>query len=469
MGFFAKFFTNTKQELESYKQREQEYKAALFAMQNRQVFVGNNTVNMPQWGTEDTGNAYSDNDQIYSVINKIAETTALLPAFVYEVKRDSNLKQLKNITARQVYNTKSLLDVVNIQKKSLEDLPENDWYVKLLAQPNPYQNGTEFSTAGYIYYLLFGEVIGYKVRLDAGDNTGKTMEIYWLPPSMVELELSTTFPRQILSYTFRINGQAVLDKEPASEFIHIRKTNPKITNNGEEFRGLSPLKPFGFQRKLMDSLDSRIVTQVDNGAVSGILYDKAIEYEEGMQVQLDEKRSAIVSFSRNKNNTGIPYYTAGDIGYIATGLKLADMDVQSVVKIPFKRLCNVYKISDILFNSDAAATESNVEAMIKQMIMNACLPLATTFGNAYNSQLLNESNDKPRFYNMDVSSIPELQDNMKDMADAISALPVIPSGNAVLALFKFEESSEPNMQVPLIKQGYSLITDLSTPEPQLIP
>lgn len=466
MGFFAKYFGNG-EKIERLMRENKEFKAAFLASQ-RQVFYGNTFVGS-QWERGNPMNAFCDNDQIYSVINKIAETTALIPGYVYEVKPDNNTKQLKQASAKQIYNTKAILDIINLRQKALEDLPEQDWYARLFQQPNPYQNQTEFEIAGYIYFLLWGEAIGYKVRLDGGANTGRTKEIYWLPPSMVELHLSSTFPRTIDAYTFRVNGVAVLDRLDASEFIHIRKTNPQITNSGEEFRGLSPLQPFGLQRQVMGEIDKRVAAQIANGAVPGIIYDKAIEYDETNQDLLDAKRDAIVSFGRNKANSGLPYYTAGELGYIATGLKLADMDIQGMVKISFKRLCNIYKISDVLFNSDVASTESNVQEQIKQMYTNACLPLKYTFRDAYNSQILSESTDKRRFFDVDISAVSEVQDNMKDLATVISSLPVIPSGNAILALFKFEESDEPNMQVPLIKQGYDLISDLGMQEPQIIP
>lgn len=466
MGLFAKIFGNNQQAVNRLIQENKAFRDALLNVQNRQVFF-NNIFTTPSWNAEHANEAFCTNDQIYSVINKIAETTALLPMYPYEVKAD--VKQLKSATARQIYSTKAILDIVHLQKKSLEDLPESDWYVKKFAQPNPHENWTEFLTHGYANYLLKGEAIGYKIRLDAGVNAGRTMEVYWLPSEFVTVHLSDSFPRAVEAYSFIFNGKKILDRVPESEFIHIRKMNPRFTNSGEEFRGLSPLEPFGLQRKVMEAIDVRVGTQIQNGAVPGFMYDKSIEYDETSQPELDRKRDAFIQFTRNKNNSGIPYYTAGDIGYIATGLKLADMDIQGLVKLSFKRLCNIYKISDTLFNSDVAATESNIQEMVKQMIVNACLPLAYTFRDALNTQLLNESDDKKRFVDVDISGIPELQDNMKDLAAVIAALPVIPSGNAVLSLFKFEESDEENMKVPLIKQGYSLITDLTIADPIIVP
>lgn len=468
MGFFAnKSSKLLQQQVDELKQREREYKAQMMAIQNRMVFPSLNNFNYPGWEANHSQEAFCKSDQIYSVINKIAETTALIPGYVYEVKPDATTRQLKAATARQFYSTKALLDIFVLQRKSLDELPETDWYTKLLAKPNPYQNQTEFNTMGYLYYLLCGESIGYKVRLEQGANGGKTYQIYWLPPWMVTLELSSTFPREIVSYTFRINGIAVLDKVPATEFIHIRKTNPTITNTGDEFRGLSPLEPFGLQRKVMESMDLRVGAQVENGNLEGVIYDKAITYDETSQPELDAKRSAIYEFQRNKRNQGIPYYAAGELGFIATGLKLADMEVQGLIKISFKRLCNVYKISDILFNSDVAATESNVIEQIKQMYTNACLPLAYTFRDAYNTQLLNESSDKTRFFDVDISTITELQDDMAKLATALSAIPGGITLNEIRAFFKFDELDFDYMNKPIIKQGYALAETLELDEPLL--
>jgi hypothetical protein len=144
---------------------------------------------------------------------------------------------------------------------------------------------------------------------------------------------------------------------------------------------------------------------------------------------------------------------------LQTGLKLADMELLAIGKVDFKRVCNVYKVSDVLFNSDVAATESNVNEMIKQMYTNACLPMIYSLRDILTKEL---ARGFDRFIDVDLSNITELQDDLKQMADILAALPVTPTGNEMRELFRYERVEDANMDKPLVKQGYSFLEDIST-------
>jgi len=448
------------------------FQPALTAMLSEQVWgrgYNTNPAIYPDWTTTAATNAYINQDQVFSVINKIAETTSLIPFYVYYQKDEKAMRKLAALSNRQFYSTKGIFDIMLMQMKALEDAPENDTVLKLLNSPNPVQSQQEFFLACFCYYLLCGECFIYKFRGTNGANTGRVTELHVLAPSNIILHVSKEYPQAVTGYDFVIGTETIYKSIPVSDIIHIKKFNPDSTlgydfqANYSRWRGLSPLVP---AKKLLTRLtgaDDAAVAQLQNGGLPGILYEDYPGSEEITQEALDNQKKAFNGYLRQMDNRGSLFFSATKKGYIPIGLKAADMEVIALQNIDFKRLCNIYKISTILFNSEVAATESNVKEMVKQMYTNVCLPLAYTFRDKFNSELVTENwgDKRKRFIDVDISGITELQDDYQQLANVISALPITPTGNEMRELFKWDRIENPMMDIPLVKAGYSLIDDLA--------
>lgn len=425
--------------------------------------INDNIALYPEWGIIDHINSYVTSDQVFSVVTKVAETTAMIPLYAYEVKPDAKklLASYRTKTNRHFYTSKGIWDIKAMQLKSLVELPDDDKLNKLLDHPNPYQSKSEFFLAAYIFYLM-KECFIYKYRLGEGANGGNPYQLYVFPPQNVVMHVSRTFPRKITGYDFIIDGLNVLEMIPVTDIIHIKRFNPSSDISGSDLRGLSPFTPGRKLLTRMQSEDDVSVAQLQNGGLPGIIYDKSVPTDTVGQESLDLKREKFYDFITAVENKGAPWMTGGEMGYFATGLKLADMEVAALQKLDFKRLCNLYKVSDELFNNDAASNFANVQAQIKQLYSNACLPMAYLFRDKLNSELANEFNDKKiRFVDCDVSEITELQENMLEMANSISALPGGLSLNEVRQMFNFDEMPDDYMHKPLLKSGYSFAEDAS--------
>jgi HK97 family phage portal protein len=444
---------------------------ALTAMLSEQVWgkgIGAPPI-YPDWTTTAATNAYINIDQVFSVVNKIAETTSLIPLYVYYQKDEKAMRKLLTISNRQFYSTKGIFDIMLMQMKALEDAPETDPVLKLLNHPNPQQSQQEFFLANFCYYLLCGECFIYKFRGTNGANTGRVTELHVLAPSNIILHVSKEYPQAVTGYDFVMGSETIYKNIPVNDIIHIKKFNPDSTlgydfrANYSRWRGLSPLVPAKKLLTRLTSADDAAVSQLQNGGLPGIVFDKTLGNEDVSQESLDLMRQHFFSYIRKPENKGAPFFSAGEKGYVQLGLKLADMEVSALQNIDFKRLCNIYKISTILFNSEVAATESNVKEMVKQMYTNVCLPLAYTFRDKFNSELVSENwgDKRKRFVDADISGITELQDDYQQLANVISALPITPTGNEMRELFKWDRIENPMMDIPLVKAGYSLIDDLA--------
>jgi HK97 family phage portal protein len=447
------------------------YHPALTAQLSEQVWgrgYNTNPAIYPDWTTTAASNYYTTSDQVYAVVNKIAETTSLIPFYVYYQKDEKNLRKLNTLTNRQFYSSKGLIDILLMQQKALEDAPETDDLVKLLSTPNPYQSQQEFFLACFCYYLLNGECFIYKYKPGTGANDGRVTELYVLPPSTIIVHVGKDYPQVVTGYEFVIAGQTIYKQIPAKDIIHIKKFNPEntygydIVSNYARFRGLSPLIPGNKLLTRLTAADDAAVAQLQNGGVPGIAYDA--DNQDITQETLDNYKKNFYGYLRNPDNKGLPMFTAGaNWKYVQMGLKLADLEVIELQKMDFKRLCNIYKVSTILFNSDVAATESNVNEMVKQMYTSVCLPLAYTFRDKFNNELASAvfGDKRKRFIDVDISGITELQDDYQSLANVLSALPITPTGNEMRELFKWDRIENETMDIPLVKAGYSLIDDLA--------
>jgi len=426
----------------------------------------------PNITTTNASNSYINSDHVYSVVNKIAETTSLIPFYVYYETNEKYLRRLKGITNRLFYTNKGLYDIAVTQLKALEDAPETDPLNKLLLMPNAYQSQQEFFLAAFCYYLLAGECFIYKFRPGAGANSTAVTELHILAPSNIIVHVSRDYPQKITSYELTHNGNTILNNIPPDDIIHIKKFHPDNTlgydaiTNYARFRGLSPLVPASKVIARLDAATDASVRQLQNGGVPGIVYDE--DNGEITPEALGIHKQAFYSYLTSPNNKGLPWFTAGaNWKYLQIGSKLADMELIELQNMDFKRLCNIYKVSTILFNSDVAATESNVKEMVKQMYTSVCLPLAYTFRDKFNAGLAKEMapDKKKRFIDVDVSGITELQDDFLQLANVLAALPITPTGNEMRGMFKFDAIDNENMNIPLVKQGYSLIDELSFAAP----
>ncbi len=412
------------------------------------------------WKTIDALTKYSTNTDVYSVIKKIENKTTDIESYVY-YQTDEN-KKLKKIHDKNVWNIKKLIDARILQKKSLEDAPDDDDLAKLLANPNPNLSEKEFEQFLIIYLCSSGEFFVWKNKVpseNGGNNAGKPMELWQLNPNLVTVNVSKEFPQTVTQYQLDLGGSKI-SFEP-DEIIHVKFPNPQ-----NPFRGLSPLKVGSNSIQIDENAESRIYTQLKNGTLPGVIYDKAIPYEKQAQETLDKKRKALYDFQSNPNNTNTPYFTAGELGFIPTGLKLTDLDISELYDIIFGKICNLFGLSARLFNRKGESTQQNQDVDTKNAYLDCYLPIKNTIINAYNSQLAPDFPDnktKKRFISIDTSSITVLQSDIEKQASAMWSGPGGFTLNEMRAIFNYDDSGEDGTDKILLKSGYDFVENLILP------
>jgi HK97 family phage portal protein len=435
MGMIDRLFGQTK----TVKNLQQQVKA--LQRTNLSTAVNVSTSIYPSWLDVENINTYVTVDDVYSIVSYLAQTAARIPMYGYEIVDDSALKSMKK------YSKTSLLGK-HYQTKAMQDLPQQDRFVEFL-------NSMSYEDKVMYYTILYvtGELFLYKEVIELGPNAGKVI-LHPMKGANVIVNISENFPQRVVSYRYfdmGFDGNLSTD-----EVIHVKYYNPSITN-GQQWRGLSPLQVLTKRLTRLNAGMDASVAQMQNGGVPGIVYEKsdfAIE-------TLGQRKNDFASYLRNSSNKGAPYFAAGEMGYLALGLSLADMDVSDLSGVDSTKLCNAYKFPEILLNNQDSSTFNNVASAEKLLYTNSILPNIYLFRDAIVNGVIPmyAVDGLKRAIEIDLSEIPALQEDMKMQADALNAM-WWTTPNEKRDMMGFEELLEPMMDQIIIDSGKQLITDL---------
>lgn len=362
----------------------------------------------PDWNNRLNIDRYANNDDVYSVIRYLATTAARIQSYAYK-----------------------------------DDEPEDE-ITELLQNPSATLSRFEFYEAVNTYLYQEGEAfIALDERL--GVNAGTRLLI--IPPSeMVVMAVNNA----VVGYQHVRSGAVIANYELTS-VAHIKYFNPDPMS----LRGLSPLRVLHRRLTQAGAIDDQLTAQMQNGGVNTIVSDKGA-YDDGPAVT-NARKDSFYRFLRDPANKGTPYFAMGEMQALNIGSSITDMQLNETMQIPFKKLCNAFGTSDILFNSDSASTESNVKEMTKRTYTNTILPnihrindgLSWLLGLARKGIVIKE----------DISEIPELQDDMKMLVDTLNTAWWL-TPNQRLEAMKYDRRDNPIFDEPWIPGGLSPLSDL---------
>ena len=397
---------------------------------NLQSAVSNiRTMIFPNWESVREIDAYIIFDDVYSVVSRLATSSAQVGFEAYNDNTDEDLPPTDNLS-------------IFLRQLSFEQKEEL-----------------------YLWLYLSGEVFMYKDALLLGPNKGK-LKTYFLHPSFVTLILDPVFPHPIIGYRYQ-DTQTTFTLE-ANQVIYIKQGKNPTTLYDQRFRGLGAMKSLAQRLTRLQANMSASVSQMQNGGVPSIVYDKTpgidVNYGNAQGANnevtvMGQHKDNFSRFLRNSDNKGAPYFAAGEMGVIQLGLSLVEMDALVMADIDFDKICNAFSISSVLFNNKKASTESNVKEMRKDMYTNAIIPNVKRVCDAITAGTKDIFGDN-KCVRPELSEIPELQQDMKDKATAWAALPAFVP-NEMRESMGMDQLDDPQADLLYIKNGYTLLDDLN--------
>jgi HK97 family phage portal protein len=195
--------------------------------------------------------------------------------------------------------------------------------------------------------------------------------------------------------------------------------------------------------------------------ISGIVSNESLTQGEIEEGAFGKMKADFYNEATGTSNARKLLMTTGKWNYTEIGLSPVDMELLNSMKLTFKKACNLFGVSDRLFNNDATGSEISVDIAYKDLYTNAALPEVYALRDSLNKSLVPKFNkgSEKYFIDCDITGITELQDDFKDMALIYGTLPIMNPAVIAKAFSMDYDSDDPNMDKWFIKQGYQTVDD----------
>lgn len=401
---------------------------------------------------------YSGNGSVYTIVSRAHRKFGSIPRYVYKITDKTASRQLKALMKQKNFKLKIMRD---LQKKAYDETVIDDSPLSLLLNhPNEYQGQDAFYESIYLYKLVCGEAFIALNRGDIKDMEDEAadklppLEMYVLAPQYVELIPDPANVWGVLGYRFVVNGVRHYIRK--NDMIHWRSPNPNFDGvKRTHLRGLSPLEPGNkFLQEDDSSTDAAVAMQQNDGA-KGALTNKQLG-----KMDAEQKSRVDLMINRKINNRslkGAVTALEGDWAYLAMGQTGVEMESVNTRSASFVRLCNLFGAPPMLFLTNT--TYDNVKQAEKAFITNLIAPDACSLQNEMDRLLLPAFGmDSSYTSDIDISMLPELQDEMSQMVTQLAAAWWL-TPNQKLEQMNEEKSTDPNMDKVWVPNTIVLMDD----------
>lgn len=393
--------------------------------------LGNNAI-YPGDKDETYLKSYMENNDVFTVINKITEPASQVPVFQYD----------KN-----------------------GEIIEDGRMLELIKQPNPHQSQGEFFEAMMTFYYLFGNSFIASEVLDAGLNKNVPYRLDVLPPQWVQIDLGN-FLNPIKGYSFYPMLDTSVPYTP-DRIFHWKEFNPDFNYTGGHLRGQSRLKPL--LKTITGSQEgyNSLVKMFQNQGAWGLL--NMLDEDGTAQDISKEQKSALKRQFKNDAKKGDITILNSKSDWLQMGLTSVDMQVLKSLGLFKGNFCDAYNVPSQLFSGSQDRTYNNYKEAEAALWRNAIQP---TFNAALSglSKFLAPKikGEEDTYLQADYSGVTCLQTNMGELITWMIAANVF-TGNQILEACGWEKSTDLNMDRILVSDGRVFLDMLDTPpDPVLV-
>lgn len=402
-------------------------------------------------------NGYQLSAAVYSIVSFIASKAAAIPMKCYEVKDDKALKAYRNIDIKD-RSPQNMYKTMQLRKKALVEVQEDNPIQAIIDRPNRTDDTTLFYEMASGFRLLTGNSYWYAPVLDKGADAGKVTELFTMPSPFTLLYITNTFPAEVIGYELIIAGVKLLETK---DVLHSRYPNYYWGVNGQQLYGMSPLKAGARTLKRANDSETAGIAQLENGGPAVIIANKSVSADDYGVEQLGKSKQQFQREYAGVVNKGKAKLMAGDISVQSLGITPVEMDLIAGEQWNFAMLCNLYHVSDTLFNNHSASTESNVKEMRKDSYTSAIIPERQAHADMFNNRIVPAYNKggKKYFVDLDLSGIQELQPDMTSLASWLSTSWWV-TPNEKREMQDFGKLPDPNMDAVWMPSGLMKIEDM---------
>lgn len=404
---------------------------------------------------------YAGNTDVYSLVRLIGQTGSTIPLFVAEIVDDGAYKDYRAMMeAKSFDNPKVHVEFNRARKKALQPVGPDNALQQLIDRPNNIDPKAEFYAGAYIYRLLTGNTYIYRPVLQAGAQAGQVEGLYLMPPQFTGIMSMNVWPRRILGYQLLMQGVNLLETD---EVMHLKYFNPIVNWADGDLFGLSPLHCALLTMAESKEAAETMLKQFQNQGPAGVLGIKDMRPDAQSLQIMGQLKQKWETEAKGSKIAGSIKLSPGEPVFTRFGLSPVDLNVIEGRGFTQKQLANIYHVSNVLLNSDASSTESNVKEARKGLYTNAVLPEVYALRDAFNKDLCPIYSRGNRLcVEADISGITELQPDAKLLADWLQVSFWI-TPNEKRAAQKYEAYPDPSFDEPWMPAGYTPLSDAIMP------
>jgi phage portal protein BeeE len=403
---------------------------------------------------------FDRNGTVYAITSKIADKVSTIPGYEYKITDQKALAKFRAM--RSGYDIKSQVQSNLFLKAEFEEFKGNDHVTQLLKNPNKGQTFADFIQFVLINKMIFG---GCPVVSNNGDvDMGKTLALYAYNPDMVQIKASPNL-MNIEKAQVSLYGSPVPIE--AKHIYFIKYQNPKIDIMGNHLFGYSPLNP-GLRPLQVDNanLEAQLFIMKNKGVLGTFLPEnmeslESISSGAATADELREKMRPLLKYHGEDMSDQRPYINAL-LKYQSFGMDAVEMGLESSHKSTKRQICQIYDYPPELL-ADEGTSFNNKEMAIKYLLTNTTAPHRRSIEDFVNNFLYPLNGITDRIYTLDISDMPEIQEDYQSLGDKMTATQAF-SKNEIREALRWPKSDYANMDEPLVNAGLVPVSEIGDGE-----
>ena len=394
--------------------------------------IANNVV-YDEAGLEFYRKSALNNGDVFTVINKIVQPASNLP-----------IKQ--------------------VDRETLKD--HSGKALKLLNNPNPLMNRTEFLTGALTFHCIFGEGFIVGNSIESGLNAKQPLRLELLPPHcMIEQIGTVQDPIKGWSLRWSMGGKPDYSFE---EVFHWKDFNPNYDETGNWLRGQSRLRPILKSIAGSDAGYDSLISAFQNMGAYGVLTILGVKQKDGEYTDKIVTKQQLSEFKSNLQKT---YYGAKKKGQVVatnksvewTPFNLSMVDLEILTSLD-KFSGKIYDAFDVPFILSSAGQGGNKYDTYPQAVlelwMNAVTPRVNNFLDKFSKWLMPQfPGEENTMFVADYSGVPCLQEAMRLKIKWMKESGIYSIDEMRIAA-QADAWNIPNSDVPLVNTGLQRLDEL---------
>jgi HK97 family phage portal protein len=395
-------------------------------------------------------NGYNVNDIIYSIVKLIVDKVKVAPWGLYEIKDVASYKQLQSLKARKELTAQEYVKTLSLQEKALVPVGKPGKWGELLNYPNDKDTWNELIAGGVTYKLLTGNKYMYGEVIPGGANAGMPLRIKNFPAHLTQIYATGIFPDEV------ITGYGI-SEIPKSFFkpeniIHEKYFNPNWSLSHDQLYGMSPLKAALLRLKKNNSLTQAEASTFQNEGIKGILHMKGqVGTTDGLELlnEVGRLKESMMQEWTGAHNRGRIGLSGWDVGYVPIGLTSQEMQIIESMMLDVRFFCSIYGVPSQLLNDPINKTYNTYKESERALTSRCALPELKSTADSLNRKGASWGLKPGQVLDFDMSSFPELQEDVKEVATWTNSLIAI-SPNEQRELCGLAALPDEEMSVPWI-------------------